>query len=310
MKKNSYKTLILIGIILFGFVAIFGLSNFLKSNNPEISEDYADADLSLQGKRLKGYLLGAEGLVADWYWMRSLQYIGNKIQNSKEEVINIEDLTSLNPRLLKPYLDNATALDPQFMTAYSYGAVVLPAIDSNEAIKFIEKGIENNPDDWRLYQHLGFIYWRNKNYSKAAETYEKGSKIKGAPPFFKAMQAKMKDKGGSRETARQIYQQMFDEAKDSYTKEAAKLRLLELDSQDEQEAVNKVLYEFKNKKERCVNNLQEILPLLRNVKLPREKDFRVDEKNNLVDPTGIPYLLDKEKCKIRLNPKKTKIPLF
>lgn len=310
MKNNSYKSFILIAIIIFGFGAVFVLSNYLKNVNPEFSEKYSDSDLFLQGKRLKGYMFGAEGVVADWYWMRSLQYIGDKIYKSEEEIINIEDLTPLNPKLLQPYLENATALDPQFMAAYSYGAVVLPAIDKDEAIKFIEKGIENNPNEWRLYQHLGFIYWRNKDYNKAAETYEKGSKIDGAPTFFKAMTAKMKNEGGSRETARQIYQQMLDEAEDSNTKEAANLRLLELDSKDEIEVVNKVLSKFKNKNGRCVNNFQEIFPLLRNVKLPNNKDLRVDNKNNLVDPSGIPYLLDTKNCTIKLNPKETKIPLY
>ena len=59
--------------------------------------EYSDSDLVLQGKDLKGYFLGAEGLVADWYWIISLQYLGGKIVNSTETNLDIGDLRGLNP---------------------------------------------------------------------------------------------------------------------------------------------------------------------------------------------------------------------
>jgi tetratricopeptide (TPR) repeat protein len=309
MQSSTIKTYISAAIIIFGFGGIFGLSNFLEKNRPELPEAYIDEDLSLQGEKLKGWSLGFEGLIADWYWVRSLQYVGNKISKSEEETINLENLQSLNPRLLYPLLDNATTLDPQFMVAYSYGAVVLPAINPEEAIKIAEKGIQNNPDQWRLYQHLGYIYWRLKDYPKAAETYEKGSKIKDAPRFMKSMAARMNGQGGSRDTAREMYQQIYEEAEEDNVKENAKLRLLQLDSIDEREAIRSVLSKFQEKNGRCINNWPEILPLLKGVKIAGGKDFRVDRSGNLVDPSDAPYLLDQEKCLARLDAQKTKIPL-
>ncbi len=309
MISNSNKTHIAITVIIFGFMAVFGLSNFLENEKPELPENYIDEDLSLQGKRLRGYAFGFEGLIADWYWMRSLQYIGDKVLKNKEkQTINLENLKPLNPKLLYPLLDNATTLDPKFLEVYSYGAIVLPAINSEQAIKITEKGIKNNPNEWRLYQHLGFIYWKLKDYQKAAEIYEKGSKLEGSPRFMKLMAAKMQNEGGSRGTARQIYEQMLLGAKDTQTKENAEIRLLELDSLDEREAIQKVLKTFKEKNGRCVNIWKEIFPLLQNVKLPSGKDFRIDRNGNIVDPTNIPYVLDKQKCKIELDFKNTKLP--
>jgi tetratricopeptide (TPR) repeat protein len=306
--KSSTKTLIAVAVIIAGFVAVFVLSNFLERAKPTLPEDYVDRDLALQGAKLKGFSLGLEGLIADWYWMQSLQYIGDKVVASKEH-INLENLNSLNPRLLYPYLDNATDLDPHFMAVYSYGAVVLPAIDAGQAIKIAEKGIKNNPNEWRLYQQLGYIYWRLGNYEKAAEIYTEGSNIAGAPAFMKLMSAKMKSEGGSREIARQVYLQMFEESDDRQAKEVAALRLLELDSLDERDAIRAALQSFKEKSGRCAAGLPEILPLLRNVKLPTGKDFRIDKSNNLVDPTGAPYVLDKQNCDVKLDVEKTKIPL-
>jgi hypothetical protein len=145
-----------VGLLLIAalYAGVYALSNFIESNRVPIPETYADEDLAFEGKKIKGFALGAEGMLADWYWMRSLQYIGDKLTNSKLEYIDLEDLTHLNPRLLYPLLDNATDLDPHFMAAYSYGAIVLPAIDKQQAIKLTEKGIAANPNEWRLHQYL------------------------------------------------------------------------------------------------------------------------------------------------------------
>lgn len=308
MLSNSIKTLISVAVIIFGLAAVFVLSNHLEKIKPELPNGYIDQDLALQGAKLKGFSFGAEGLLADWYWMQSLQYIGNKLLNTKED-LNLDNLSNLNPRLLYPYLDNATTLDPKFMAAYEYGAVVLPAIDANQAIKFTEKGIRDNPNEWRLYHQLGYIYWRQKNYHKAAEIYTKGAEIKSSPAFMKMMSAKMKNEGGSRETAREIYRQMLANTDDEQIKSVAELRLLELDSLDERDAIRAGLQQFKEKNNRCANTLAEILPLLQNVKLPNGKDFRIDKANNLVDPSSAPYLLDKANCDVILDREKTKIPL-
>lgn len=307
MKSSSIKTFIAAAVIVFGFAAVFVLSDFLEKAKPKVSDEYIDRDLVLQGGKLKGFAFGLEGLIADWYWMQSLQYIGNKVVKSEGD-LNLENLSALNPRLLYPYLDTATDLDPHFMAVYAYGAVVLPAIDAEQAIKIAEKGIENNPNEWSLYHQLGYIYWRLENYEKAAEVYSNGANIAGAPPFMKLMTAKLKSEGGSRDTAREIYRQMLA-SEDRQAKENAELRLLELDSLDERDAIRAALKSFQAKQGRCASNFQEIIPLLLNVKLPTGRDFSVDNAENLIDPSGAPYILDKQACDVLLDRKKTKIPL-
>ena len=294
--------------IAVGYACIYSLSNFVERNRVAIPETYTDEDLVFEGKRIKGFALGAEGLLADWYWIRALQYIGGKVLNSENENINLEDLGSLNPRLLYPLLDNATDLDPHFLTAYSYGAIVLPAIDKRQAIKLTEKGIAANPQEWRLHQYLGYIHWRLGNFEKAAEVYEQGSRVAGAPQFLNMMAAKMRADGGSRDTARQMYQQMTDEAADEQTRTVGVLRLQQLDALDELDAINIELEKFRNQNGRCVSNGSELLSLLKNVRLPAGRDFRIDANRNLVDPTGAPYALRTTECKAVIDLKKSKLP--
>lgn len=294
-------------VIAAGFAAVFLLSGHLTRIRPPMPDDFADSDLNMNGSRLRGFVFGTEGLLADWYFMRSLQYIGDKMIAAQDKDINLEDLSNLNPRLLYPLLKNATDLDPHFIAAYSYGAMVLPAVDKPKAIELAEKGLANNPGEWRFYQYLGYIYWRLGQHEKAAETYDKGSRVTGASPFMKMMAASMKTQGGGRDTARAIYAEMLNNNDDVYAQLTAERRLKELDSLDERDAVDVILAGLKEKTGRCPASIAEILPALRSVRLPGGRQFHLDIAGNLADPSGVAYLLDQNTCTINLDKGKTTI---
>jgi len=302
--KDAIRTA---AVILTGLAVVVFLSKHIENTRPLLPDGYGDSDLTLNGSHLKGFTFGMDGLLADWYYMRALQYVGEKIINSKSENINIDDLSDLNPRLLYPLLNNATDLDPHFIEAYLYGAIVLPAIDPQKAIAIAEKGVANNPAEWRLYRPLGYIYWKLGQYEKASEIYEKGSEIEGAPPFMKLMAAAMKTKGGSRETARAIYEEMYNNTSEESVRITAQRRLVEIDILDEREAIDNVLTEWKQENGSCAGSFGEILPKLLAVKLPGNHDFHVDKARNLLDPTGTPYVLDREKCQVQPDPTKVTI---
>ena len=295
--------------MLTGFAAVFGLSSFLERHRITLPPSYSDSDLDLQGKKLKGFAMGAEGLISDWYWMRSLQYLGGKFVEQGDAAIDLGDLRPLNPRLLYPLLDIATELDPKSMAPFSFGATILPAIDPHQAVALVEKGIEKNPNEWRLHQHLGYIHWRLKEYDKAAVVYERGSQVPGAPPFFKLMAAKMRGDGGSRDAARAIYSQMLNEAPDKQTQTTAQLRLQQLDAFDEMDVVNPVLAAHRERSGHCVNSWTEILPSLQAAAVRTGRDLRVDAKRNLVDPSGVPYRINSQQCKAEIDWPTSKIPI-
>jgi Flp pilus assembly protein TadD len=81
-----------------------------------------------------------------------------------------ENLEQLNLKLLPSLLDTATTLDPEFLEPYEYAAAVLPAVNADEAVRIVKKGVAAKPLEWRLYQHLGYLYWQKKDYQAAAET--------------------------------------------------------------------------------------------------------------------------------------------
>src|SRR5437868_7688088 len=118
MRSRGLTSVVIpLAVMIVCFATTVVLSRHIEATKPALPEDYGDSDLEMNGSYLKGYALGMESLIADWYYMRSLQYVGDKLLNSKSDSINIEDLRDLNPRLLYPYLDNATDLDPHFVPA-------------------------------------------------------------------------------------------------------------------------------------------------------------------------------------------------
>ncbi|MGI9035062.1 MAG: tetratricopeptide repeat protein [Pyrinomonadaceae bacterium] len=293
-------------ILTLGYAGIFAVSQQLENIKPAPDETAEDEDLYFSAKQLS--LLGSDfrGLIADWYWIESLQYLGGKVvrRQDAQGAVDINDLRPLNPRLVYPMLDTASTLDPQFMTVYSYGAAVLPAIDNAQAIKLLEKGIVANPDEWRLYHNLGYIYWRSGNYERAAETYAAGAAKRDAPAWMRQMSANMRAQGASRDFARQIYRQMFETAEDEQTKSFAELRFAQIQSLDERDAIRAVLQNFAQKNNRCAGGWQEISKELR-----ANKNLHFNSSGSPLDPTGEVYLLVNQMgaCDVKLSTN-SKIP--
>lgn len=306
------KKILLISLILIaGFGGIFVLSRTLETLKPKPSEAAVDDDLYFSAKELAAVGHDFRGLIADWYWINSLQYLGGKIvaSNDSNKKVDINDLKPLNPRLLYPMLDTAATLDPQFLTVYSYGAAVLPAIDNEQAIKLLEKGIAANPDQWRLYNNLGYIYWQTKNYPKAAEIYAEGATKKDAPVWMKQISASMQAQGGTREFALQVYRQMYETAEDEQTRSFAELRYQQIIAATELDSIRTGLEIFRQKNNRCPQTWREAMPILMKSVPPYGDALKRNQNGDLLDPSGTPYLLFNENnsCDARLS-SDSKIP--
>ena len=256
----------------------------------------------MNDKTARRISLGFNGLAADWYWMRSLQYVGKKIINYEGD-IRLDDLSALNMKLLAPLLDTTTTLDPEFITPYEYAAVILPSIDVQQAIRLTEKGINANPNAWRLYHQLGYIYWLQGKYQLASETYARGAQIPGAPAWMEAMKAKLLSEGGSRSTAREIYTRMYEQSSEDEVREMARKHLLRLDWLDQRDGLLKLFASYKAKTGKCPESWRELAPVFNAARI------RMDQTGAPLDPSGAPYLLKSGACEVELDPKKSQVPL-
>ena len=302
MNSERLKSITLGLVVVVGMACAFILVRWTDTLRPQVDPNALDESLYLSDKTARRISLGFNGLAADWYWMRSLQYVGKKMI-SFEGNLNLDDLSRLNMRMLTPLLETATTLDPEFIEPYEYAAIILPSVDVQQAIRLTQKGIDANPNAWRLYHQLGYIYWREGQYQKAGEIYGRGAQIPGAPLWMEGMKAKMLDAGGSRSTAREIYTRMYEQTTEEQVKEVARKHLMRLDSLDQRDGLQKLFTAYRARFGKCPDSWSELDPIFRAARIP------MDQSGAPLDPSGAPYILKAGACEVELDYKTTRVPL-
>jgi len=291
---------LLVLIITVGLSVAALVTRWSDAQPHNTTAQFAEEPLYLNGPAMKRLTLAFNGVAADWYWIRSLQYVGRKIvafEDSHDGRFNLNDLSVLDLRALPSLLRMSTTLDPQFMEPYYYGAVILPDIDPAAAISLLHQGIAANPNQWRLYQHLGYIYWQRHEYEKASEVYAAGAQLPGAPLWMMAISARMKAEGGSRGAAREMYRHLGEASNDEAVKDMVAKQITRLDSLDERDLISKTLREYAAASGRCASSWREVASTL------RARGLRSDSYGAPLDPTGTPYRLTKNGCEVDLDEK-------
>ena len=225
MTAAQRTTVIATSCLAVSMVASTLLLRHIDEVRPPASVD--DALYLNSPKFVKRASLGFDGLMACIYWTRAVQYFGER---------HFNHAASYNE--LAPLLEITTALDPHLLPAYQFGASFLApnppngAGQPNRAIQLMRFGIEHNPNDWRLYYNLGFVYYTElKDYEKASEVFEQGSEVPRTNPLMKVLAAKMALHAGDVTTARLLWTSTYESTHDSFVRANAieHLRAIKVD---------------------------------------------------------------------------------
>ncbi len=228
-------------------------------------------------KVIKRASLGYDGLMACIYWTRAVQYFGDR-----------HHFYATSYNLLAPLLEITTHLDPHLVVAYEFGSSFLAprppfgAGQPERAIELMEYGIQNNPDNWRLYYDLGFIYYTElKDYKKAAETFARGSQRPNAHPFLKVLAAQMAQHAGDYDTARMLWSTAYQNTQDKLIKQNAVDHLRALRVDEDVEHLQAAVTRFGERTGRLPASMAELAAAEGLPGIP-------------VDPDGHPYKLTPE----------------
>ena len=228
-------------------------------------------------KMVKRFSLGYDGLLADIYWTRAVQYFGERHVARASQY-----------KLLAPLLAITTTLDPHLVVAYQFGANFLSPKPPNgagmadQAIQLVEFGIQNNPDDWKLYYELGFVYYTDmKDYGRAAEAFARGSKVPNAHPFLKLMAAQMAQHAGDTQMARALWTTTYQSSQDRQIRGNALAHLRAIQVEDDVTALQELVGRYGQKTGQLPRSMSDMVAagLLRAIPL---------------DPTNRPYKLTPE----------------
>lgn len=270
-QARSLWTAIAFIPLLFCAIALLQQSIDAKTRAIQPNED----ELILRsGEAAKKLSFGYDSLLADIYWTRVVQYYGGRIGTP-----------DANVNLLWPLLDVTTTLDPHLIPAYRFGAIFLSepghagAGRPDLAIELVKRGIATNPSEWRLGTDLGFLYyWRVKDYANAAAAYLQASKNPEAPVWVKYMAARIAQKGGSLETSRIIWSELYESTKDPNIRKNAERQMQSLTAQEDEEHLNQLAEEYRKRFGRYPVSLQDLISAQLLNGTP-------------VDPAGVPYVL-------------------
>jgi hypothetical protein len=269
-QTRLVRTALIAVPLLFVVVAALQVRIDAKTRAPVRQEEEL---LFRSGLVVKKISLGYDSLLADIYWTRAVQYWGARVA-----------MPGANFDLLWPLLDLTTTLDPHLIVAYRFGAIFLsePEAGANRtdlAIELVKRGIAANRKEWRLGTDLGLLYYlRVRDYSQAARTYLETSKNPDAPVWVKAMAAHIAQTGGSLETARMIWTELYESTTDPAIKKNARSQMQSLKAQADERHLDELALEYAKRFGHNPAAIQEMVAAGLLTGVPE-------------DPAGFPYVI-------------------
>jgi len=279
----------IVAVLALGAISV-GLQMLRDGRYPLPSSEEETLYLS---RRATGRLVFTHrSLAADLYWIRAIQYFGSHTQRAQRLAATFlppPPALAENPPVsfdqLYPLLDITTTLDPQFNIAYRFGAIFLSedyphgAARPDQAIALLEKGLRTSPDRWQYWQDIGFVhYWADHDYAKAAVAFRHAADVPDAPWWMRSLAATTLARGGDRAASRLLWRQLAETANNDYARNAARLKLQQLDAIEIIEKLQKGIDAFAARRGAPVNSWIDVIAAGLIPGIP-------------LDPAGVPYEL-------------------
>jgi hypothetical protein len=235
---------------------------------------------------VKSLAMGFDGLLADVYWMRAIQYYGRREEAARRQV-PYKNLAAL--------LDIVTTLDSGMVDVYRMGSVFLAepepvgAGQPLKAAQLLDKGIAALPGDWRLLFDKGFVhFWYTRNYEQAGVAWLQASRVPGAPKWLEGLAARGFSQGGAVDVAKDLWRRQLEEGGREDLKQNARNHLASIQVDEDLWTLEFFLGKYESAKGRYPQTLDGLVEAgyLRYVP---------------ADPSGVPYQYDPTTGHISLN---------
>lgn len=272
MNRSNVKYLSLLVLIAIGFAGVWHLQKGIDVQRAGMYHESDDLVLR-SGKLVKAMSLEYAPLAADIYWTRAVQYFGGRRERPDHSL-----------KLLWPLLDVTTTLDPNLVVVYRFGSTFLSEPPPRGAgqpelgITLLQRGIQANPDEWRLYEDLGFIYYfEMKDYTNASAAFLEGSKNPKSQIWMKVMAARIAAEGESFSTSVFLWNEIYLSTTDPQVKQNAHTHLELLKVEQDCRQLDALADELQKRTGNRPTRVGELLQAGMLMHLP-------------VDPEGYPYV--------------------
>jgi tetratricopeptide (TPR) repeat protein len=219
-KREEAHTVRILPIVALCGVVCWGSHRRLRDAAHQLPSSLIETLPSLRALDLLS--LGYQNLLADYYWVRSLDEFGDSALHEHHY-----------PNLA-PYLERVVHLDPLFAGAYIFvgNALGFQGMDINLAIKLLKKGVHHRPDKWKIPFLLGFhLYDRRQDYIAAIKALKKAASLPGSPTHLPHLITRMSAHAGQPEVGLEFIERLIESTDDPKLKndyiERRKLLLVE-----------------------------------------------------------------------------------
>ena len=226
IKKLVFPAAIV--ILVFLFVLTFNKVELLKTD----SKDAGRRIFVPSSKFLKPAVLGYDSMAAAFYWLKTIQYIGDSTQSKRKY-----------PQIY-PLLNLVTDLDPKFEYAYEVGGVILSVYAKRieESIALLKKGDKEGLGYWEIPFFIGFNYFYYLgDYDSAARYISKAAQMPRHPAYLPKLAARLYAQAGSPELALDFLQRVYENTQDENVKRALEERMKDVLVERDVTFLNKAL---------------------------------------------------------------------
>lgn len=225
--------------------------------------------------------LGFRDAVADWYWIRAANYIGDE----RNEQVGFATLPQL--------VEVSIQLAPRFTAPYRYGGMMIAqsyadghTLHVPEAISVLKRGVAQFPDDVWLGLLLALHYsLYSREFGLAAAELERIAKLPGAPTYAAPLAARLLAADGNLEGAETLTGRLMQGVEDPVLLARLAARRAEIETERGIQLVERAIQEFKRQQGRLPTSLDELtqLHLLEGLPpLPEGGTWRFDAATGVV----------------------------
>lgn len=162
--------------------------------------------------------LGYETAAADLAWLRGIQYYGeHRLSDQRYDMIGhvMEIVSELDPRFIQPYVFGGFTLAQELK-------------QPERGLALLERGMRENPDNWRLAFEVGFLHYVCRHdYPSAARFFTLASRMKDAPDYVARFAAWSNQRAGNTATAILLWKRV-EATGNKYMQEVARRELARL----------------------------------------------------------------------------------
>lgn len=190
-----------------------------------------------KGKTLRILSFGYQNLVADMLFIWSIQFYSSYYLSNRYDYIE--------------HIYNViTDLTPQYEAPYMVGAWIM-ALEKNDipmAIRLLEKGSRNMPDEYIFDYEAGFYANQNlKDYELAQYYFERAAKRPNAPELIKRSRAHMVYMQDNLEYAWELWMEIKNKAKTLIERDAAYNHLYQIKFEMDKRALEAAIDKYKKR---------------------------------------------------------------